>query len=91
MGQNGEVIGPRRADVMEQAVDDELILFNPVTETYFTLNRSAREVWDLVDGSRTVNDIARGLASRYGMDPEALIEDVRAIVDSFVAAELLAN
>ena len=54
MDLEAEVVGPRVASVMEQAVDDELILFNPGTETYFTLNRSAREVWELADGSHTL-------------------------------------
>ncbi len=74
---------------MEQPVDDELILFNPATETYFTLNRSAREVWELADGSRTLKEIAEELAVRYELAADRLIEDVSAIVDSFNEATLL--
>lgn len=75
--------------MMEQAVDDELILFNPATETYFTLNRSAREVWELADGTRSLDEIARDLGSRYGMSAESLRDDVTTIVDGFVEAGLI--
>lgn len=90
MDLEAEVVGPRVESVMEQAVDDELILFNPGTETYFTLNRSAREVWELADGSNTLQDIAAELAQRYEMSSDLLIEDVRTIVGSFREAGLLA-
>ena len=46
------LIGPHRSDVMEQAVDDDLIVFDPSSESYYTLNRTAREVWELADGYR---------------------------------------
>lgn len=74
---------------MEQPVDDELILFNPATETYFTLNRSAREVWELSNSTHTLDEIAKELANRYDMAPAALLEDVTAIVESFRDANLI--
>ena len=74
---------------MEQAVDDELILFNPTTETYYTLNRSAREVWELADGTRSLDDIARDLGSRYGINAEALRDDVATIINGFADAGLI--
>ena len=74
---------------MEQVVDDELILYNPDTESYFTLNRSAREVWELADGTMHAREIALTLAERYGIASVALEGDVADIVASFREADLI--
>lgn len=89
MAQQADTVGPHAADVMEQAVDDEMIVFNPATETYFTLNRTAREVWELADGTRSVSDIAAELARRYDLDADLLTADVAEIVASFHDAGLI--
>lgn len=89
MGNNGDLVGPHAEGVMEQPVDDEMILFNPATEAYFTLNRSAREVWELADGTLSVEEITGELAKRYGMDQHELSEDVVAIIASFRDASLI--
>ena len=42
--ENEELVGPHSAGVLEPAVGDYLIVFKPASDTYFSLNRSAREV-----------------------------------------------
>jgi len=85
----GNLIGPHAAGIMEQLVDDELILYNPTTEQYFTLNRSAREVWELADGTRHAHEITLTLAERYGIASAALAQDVADIIRSFREEQLL--
>ena len=89
MSESGELIGPHADGIMEQVVDDELILYNPATESYFTLNRSAREVWELADGTMHAHEIALTLAERYGIASAALEADVAGIIESFREANLL--
>ena len=89
MSESGEVIGPHADGIMEQVVDDELILYNPVTESYFTLNRSAREVWELADGTMHAHEIALTLAERYGIASVVLEADVVGIIENFREADLL--
>ena len=50
------------------------------------LNESGREILELCDGSRTVSDIAAGLAARYGADVES---DVREFLGRLVERELV--
>ncbi len=83
------LVGPRAPGVLEQAVDDDLIVFNPANEGYFTLNRSAREVWELADGTDTASGIAATLAQRYGVDAGELHADVAEIIASFREAGLV--
>jgi hypothetical protein len=89
MSEPGELIGPHTEGILEQIVDDELILYNPETESYFTLNRSAREVWELADGTMHAHEIALTLAERYGIASLALERDVADIVASFREADLI--
>ncbi len=89
MSDSDEIAGPHATGVLEQAVDDDLIVFNPTTDTYFTLNRSAREVWELADGSRSASDIATALADRYGVDLEMVIPDIAEIIAGFKTAGLI--
>ncbi|MCP3975303.1 MAG: HPr-rel-A system PqqD family peptide chaperone [bacterium] len=82
-------IGPHAAGVMEQAVDDDLIVFDPDSESYYTLNRTAREVWELADGTRTATIIAETLAARYEAEPAQVAPDVAAIIANLAEAGLI--
>ena len=84
-----EMVGPHSAGVLEQAVVDDLIVFNPASDTYFTLNRSAREVWELADGTRTAPEIAATLAARYEVDLNQIREDIAEIISGFKETGLI--
>jgi len=84
-----ELIGPTAPDVMVQAVEDDLIVFDPQRDEYYTLNRTAREVWELADGTRTAETITRVLAERYEIDPAVIVPDVSAIIAHLTAAKLI--
>lgn len=89
MTDSDETVGPHTTGVLEQAVDDDLIVFNPTTDTYFTLNRSAREVWELADGSRSASEIAATLAERYDVDLRQVLADISDIINGFKTAGLI--
>lgn len=82
-------IGPHRDGILEERVDDELLVYNPVTDTYFNLNRTATTVWDLATGQQTVDEIATTVAKQFGIAPEDVIDDVAAIATQFAEAGLL--
>lgn len=84
-----ELVGPHVPGVLEQAVDEDLIVYNPATENYFTLNRTARGVWELADGTRTGAAIAAVLADEYGVDAADVVDDVNEIIASFAEAGLI--
>lgn len=89
MGHIDRVVGPHSEGVLEQLVDDEMIVFSPDAETYFTLNRSAREVWELADGTKSIGEITIELARRYEVEPDSLLQDVTNIVASFADGSLI--
>ena len=83
---------PARAPgVQELEREDELLLFFDVRERGFVLNRSARAVWDLCDGRRTVRDVSRVLEAQLELPRDALFGDVRDTVQGLIAARVLVS
>jgi hypothetical protein len=71
---------PRRAaGVVACDVRDGLLVYAPDRELAFSLNRSARAVWESCDG-RTTEEIAAALSRQVGVGPEVLFDDVAAAV-----------
>ncbi|HEY7009006.1 MAG TPA: PqqD family protein [Jatrophihabitantaceae bacterium] len=66
--------------IVVEDLDDELCLYRPDTAEVLVLNQTAGDVWRLCDGSADVAEIVRLLASAYRSTPDALAEDVRAVL-----------
>ena len=72
----GAAIVPRRAEVDDFGAEGERLLYNAARDEATTLNRTATEIWQLCDGSRSIDAIAGALGDRYGVDKEALLDEV---------------
>jgi hypothetical protein len=70
-------------------VGDELLVYLPASRAVVALNASARAVWELCEGGRTVHNIAEALGARLGVAPAALAGDVARAVTEFRDAGLL--
>lgn len=51
-----------------------MILLDPASGEYFTLDDVGGRIWELCDGTKSVDDIAAVLASEY----DAPVEEIRA-------------
>jgi hypothetical protein len=81
---------PRHVDgVVTSEVLDELVAYSPATSQAVSLNVSARAIWELCDGTRTVDDICNELAEAAGMLPEALRSEVQGAIDQMCNLGLL--
>ena len=78
----GEVASrPRRQEGIEaHGVQDELVLYVPGREVGVSLNRSARAIWELCDGRRTLAEISQELDQEVGCPGDELLADVGAAV-----------
>jgi Coenzyme PQQ synthesis protein D (PqqD) len=85
----GKQIGPHARGVLQERVEDEILVYNPITDSYFNLNPTATSVWDLATGDMTMDEIAEKLAGQYGKSVETVYDDVAKIIDRFVASGLL--
>jgi hypothetical protein len=79
----------RRAGVLECDVREELLVYVPQEHTAVALNASARAVWELCQGTASVDDIAAALGERLGVPADALRPDVREAVDRLRSFGLL--
>ena len=69
-----------REDIMEGRVLDEFLLERPQDGSSLWLNSSGKAVWELCDGSLTVEDIATQLGARFAVDYSVILPEVCAIV-----------
>jgi pyrroloquinoline quinone biosynthesis protein D len=82
-------IVPCRRSVEALASDGESLLYCATRDQASALNRTATEIWELCDGTRTIGAIARALGQRYGVDDEYLLADVTAAVTTLRARGLV--
>lgn len=71
------LLRPTKIDRVEQSdVEDEAVLYALDSERAFSLNSSAREIWGLCDGRRTVAGISEELGQRFHCPGQALLPDI---------------
>jgi hypothetical protein len=76
----------RAKDVLSRSVADEVLLAAPRRNEVDQLKGPAADVWDLLDGPRTVDQVVTELKRRYGGAPvEKVKDDVQALLDDLVA------
>jgi pyrroloquinoline quinone biosynthesis protein D len=74
---DGTVTRPARlSGVEEHPLGEELLVYDPRSETAYALNRSAVAIWLLCDGTRTVEEITNELGQFVGLSGAALLPDV---------------
>ena len=81
---------PRRMDgILECELSGELLLHVPGGSAAVTLNASARAVWELCDGHRSLEIIGRELTRRFDATPGEIPAAVREAVLELARRQLL--
>jgi Coenzyme PQQ synthesis protein D (PqqD) len=55
----------RREGVISATVGDDLVLLNPDSEVFFSLNETAARIWELLAEPRTQEDLVETLREEY--------------------------
>ena len=72
---------PKRGErIIARRGADEVILLDPDSGNYFTLDDIGGRIWELCDGSRSPDEIAQVLAVEY----DAPVEQIRTDVDELL-------
>ncbi len=79
---------PRR-DVVEQELDAEVLLFDPLNGSTYRLNQTALAVWRACDGRMTTRDIAGRQTDVFDVDFATALDHVEQLVAMFAESELL--
>ena len=80
----------RREQVLAQTAGETTILLAPVSGEYFTLNEVGGRIWQLADGSRSLQEIAQLLVDEYDAPLEAIEADTLELLRELEQRELLA-
>lgn len=83
---------PRRVpNIVGRMVDEEAVLVHPGQGKVRVLNPVGARIWDLIDGQRTVADMARVVAQEYNVEPGTAEADALAFCTDLARRGLLAE
>ena len=81
---------PIRADwVLTQPSAETLILLNPESGQYYTLDEVGARIWDLCDGSRQVTDLVSTIHAEFDAPVAAIQADVMELLDDLARDKLV--
>lgn len=81
---------PRRAhDTAWRTVDGEMIIVSAANSNIISLNSTGALVWELGDGTHSIDEIAAAVTEAFDVSEETARHDVLAFVDALAAEGLL--
>lgn len=83
---------PRHADGFTgKDLGDEYVILDRAGDRFYQLNGTARAIYFLCNGSRTLEEIARALAESYEVTLEVARQDTAKTIDELQRAGILAK
>lgn len=74
---------------VETRIEDETVVMALDSGDFFSLQDTARAIWEKIDGSRDRDAIVATLAKEYGIAGDAISVEVDAFLAELVAAGLI--
>ena len=84
-----ETVPTRRERVLTQRADDELVLLDVDAGSYLALNEVGGRVWELCDGTRTIEAIVLAISAEFDAPLEVIEADVQALLKELAADGLV--
>lgn len=76
--------------VTEILVDQEMIIMEATSQTYFSLNSIGAKIWSLFTlGALTLMDVAQYLRKEYHLEEQQSIQDAQQFVERLLANRLV--
>lgn len=67
------------------------MLYDPDAKMVHIVNETARDVWNLCDGTRSLEEIATRLLEKYDVEMNVLRSDVRGLIADLERIGLMSN
>jgi len=90
-----DMIFSHSSDVVSREIDGALIIV-PLTagvgdmeDDLFSMNETGTEIWNMLDGKKTVREVAEALTRKYLAEPGELEQDVAGIVTELLKRRML--
>ncbi len=82
-------------DIVAREIEGELIIV-PLTsgigdleDELFTLNNTAKAIWENLNGKKTVEDIISDLLHKYKAEPEKIEQDVKGLLKELLKRKII--
>jgi len=81
--------------VVAREIEGELIIvplvagIGDMEDELFTLNKTGKAIWDLLDGKRNLGDVTSALTENYESPPNEIEQDVIGLVEELVKRRML--
>jgi len=82
-------------DIVAREIEGEIVIIPLVSgigdleDELYTLNETGRAIWKLLEGRRTLREVAAELASEYEPPIEEIERDVTGLVDELLRRKML--
>lgn len=85
---SSESILVRSTRLSWRVLDGEVLILHPEAGTLHRLNDTGTRMWELIDGKRSIETIARQLTAEYHVDDEVAVEQLIAVAGDLLAGDL---
>jgi len=85
----GPTIGPPHEHILEEEVADEVLLYDDERELFVSLNPQASDIWRMITGEFSVDEIVTRIAASYDSEPDTVRADVETTIGDLVDKELI--
>jgi hypothetical protein len=75
--------------IVSRMVDGEAVLVDPKKGMVRVLNPAGARIWEMIDGQRTVAELAAGIAAEYGIEMSRAEADTIAFCEDLVRRGVL--
>ena len=79
----------RATRVLSTAVEGETVMLALNTGLYHSLEGVAARIWELLETTTTLDDMARLIAAEYGVAEEQCAADIRDFLGDLIRADLV--
>jgi hypothetical protein len=77
------------AQVLDRVVDGEALLIHLPSGEYYSLDSVGTLIWENIDGSRSIEDLAELVLDEYDVDREKVVADVLRLIEQLAGEGLL--
>ena len=78
-----------RPRIADETIDDETIIIDFETGTYYSLQDTANQIWLLLQAEGSIEEIVSQLSGCYGGETEEIDASVRQFIGTLVQAEVI--
>lgn len=79
----------RSDETLSAPSDDETVMFNAASESYYGLDRIGTRIWDLLETPTTITAITECLRQEFEVDAETCLRDVTSLVQEMFEEHLV--